>query len=744
MVSRCIILVLLSNLAPATIHGLDSPIALVDPLIGTAGGGQTYPAAGVPFGMTQWTPQTRDGELKCIAPYYFADTKIQGFRGSHFLSGSCTQDYGSVTVMPISGNLRLGAQERASSFSHAQEETSPDRYAVTLNDYQIRAELTGASHSGFMRFVFGRQGRAWILVQSNSRTGDGAMTIDAKRGEIYGFNPARRLYAGQGKLAGFSGYFVVRFDRPFLVGGTWSGPVQRKGATQQAADQGAPGAYVAFDLKAGDVVQVKVGMSFTSLDQARRNLDAEIRGWEFHDVEKQAHAKWNAILDRFQIDEPDLAKQKIFYTALYHAFLLPREFSDVSATYPGFAGEGRIETARRFVYYDDFSIWDTFRAVHPLFTILAPRRELDMVKSLLAKGEQGGFLPIFPAWNSYTSEMVGDHADAVIADAYFKEINAFDIDEAYRLMRRNATEMPKTRAEYQDGRGRRGLESYLKYGYIPLEDSVSDANPNHPNEQVSRTLEYAYDDFLVGEVAQALGKNDDAAMFARRAKNYRYVIDPGTGFARGRHVDGAWDSPFDPAGQYSYITEGIPYQDTFFVPQDMDGLISLLGGPKAFVAKLDGLFAGGYYDQGNEPSHEIAYLYDYAGAAWKTQMHVRQVLDTQYFDRPDGLPGNDDCGQTSAWYIFSALGFYPVTPGLPEYRIGTPLFNAVRIQLPNGKTFHIVAAGASEGKQYIRSAKLNGKPLERPWLTHEEIISGGELVFEMSSQANPDWPVHVP
>lgn len=379
MVSRFIILVLVSSLAPATIHGLDSPIALVDPLIGTAGGGQTYPAAGVPFGMTQWTPQTRDGELKCIAPYYFADTKIQGFRGSHFLSGSCTQDYGSVTVMPISGNLRLGAQERASLFSHAQEETSADRYAVTLNDYQIRAELTGASHSGFMRFVFGRQGRAWILVQSNSRPGDGAVTIDAKRGEIYGFNPVRRLYAGQGKLAGFSGYFVVRFDRPFMVGGTWSGSVQRKGATQQAADAGAPGAYVAFDLKAGDVVQVKVGMSFTSLDQARRNLDAEIPGWGFHDLEKQAHAKWKAVLDRFQIDEPQVTKQKIFYTALYHAFLMPREFSDVSGTYPGFAGEGRIETARSFVYYDDFSLWDTFRAVHPLFTILAPRRELDYV-----------------------------------------------------------------------------------------------------------------------------------------------------------------------------------------------------------------------------------------------------------------------------------------------------------------------------------------------------------------------------
>ena len=744
MVSRCISLVLTLSVVLAGVNGLAGSVALVNPLIGTAGGGQTYPAAGVPFGMTQWVPQTRDGENKCVAPYYFADHKIQGFRGSHFPSGSCTQDYGSVTVMPISGKLRLGAEERASSFSHQEEETSPDRYAVTLNDYQIRAELTGASHSGIMRFVFGRPGRSWILIQSNSKDGDGTVTIDLPRHEIIGHNPVRRLYAGRGKLAGFSGYFVIQFDRPFVMGGTWSGSIRHDGATRQDAVNGAPGAYVGFDLKSGEAAQVKIGMSFTSLDEARRNLQAEIPGWNFHDVEKQAQAKWNAILQTFQIDVPDLARQKIFYTALYHAFLMPREFSDVNGTYPRFAGSDRIETARNFVYYDDFSLWDTFRAVHPLFTLLAPRRDLDMVKSLIVKGEEGGFLPIYPAWNSYTSEMVGDHADAVIADAYFKGIQGFNLQEAYRLMRQNATELPKSRAEYEDGKGRRGLDAYLKYGYIPLEDTLSGANPTHPNEQVTRTLEYAYDDFLVGKVAQALGKNEDASMFAARARNYLNVIDPAVGFARGRHQNGAWDSPFDPAGHYSYITEGLPYQDTFFVPQDVDGLIALLGGPSLFVSKLDGLFAGGYYDQGNEPSHGIAYLYDYAGAAWKTQKHVREILDTQYSDRSDGLPGNDDCGQISAWYIFSALGFYPETPGLPEYRIGTPLFNTIRMHLPNGKIFEVDAAGAAEGKQYIQSLTFNGRSLERPWLTHKEIVSGGKLVFKMSAQPNPNWPPNVP
>ncbi len=734
-----LILSLVSILFPVARAGsAAAPADQANLMIGTSGGGQTYPAAGVPFGMTQWAPQTRAGEQKCMAPYYYADKRIEGIRGSHFMSGSCTQDYGSVTLMPVSGSLKLDAQERASAFSHAEEEAEPYRYAVTLADYGIQAEVTATSHASILRFVFERPGKAWILVQSNSRSGDGSVTIDLERNEIYGFNPVRRLYAGQGELAGFSGWFVVRFDRKFTVGGTWSGSQRMQGGTKQLGTRGAPGAYVSFDLKPGQAVQSKVGVSFTSLDEARRNLDAEIPGWDFQRVENQTRAEWNAALGTIQIDEPDEVKRRIFYTALYHALLLPREFSDVSGSYPGFADEGRIEQARGFKYYDDFSLWDTFRAVHPMFTILDPGRDRDMIRSLILKGEQGGFLPIYPAWNSYTAEMVGDHADAVIADAYMKGIQGFDIQEAYRLMRKNATELPKSEAEYLDGKGRRGLKSYLKYGYIPLEDSVPDHF--HDNEQVTRTLEYAYDDFLVGQMAGALGKQADAAMFARRAQNYRNVIDPTIGFARGRHADGTWASPFDPAGKYSYITEGLPYQDTFFAPQDMGGLLRQVGGQKAFVAKLDGLFAGGYYDQGNEPSHQIAYLYDYTNAAWKTQKHVRQILDSDYFNQPEGLPGNDDAGQISAWYVFSALGFYPVAPGLPEYRIGTPLFNEAAIHLPNGKTFRIVAAGASKGKLYIHSATLNGKPLNRDWISHQEIVAGGELVFRMSSQPNPNWP----
>jgi predicted alpha-1,2-mannosidase len=359
---------------------------------------------------------------------------------------------------------------------------------------------------------------------------------------------------------------------------------------------------------------------------------------------------------------------------------------------------------------------------------------------LIAKGDQGGFLPIYPAWNSYTSEMVGDHAGTVFADAYFKGIRGFDIDEAYRLMKKNATELPTDWALYVDGRGRRGLKSYLKYGFIPLEDTVSDGTLVHPREQVSRTLEYAYDDSVVAEVAKALGHKDDAELFNKHAQNYRNVIDPKTGFARGRHEDGSWDSPFDPTKPYNYITEGLPFQYTFFVPQDLPGLIDLVGGREAFIAKLDALFAGGYYDHGNEPSHHIAYLYDNAGAAWKTQQHVRDVMDKQYSDTPSGLAGNDDAGQMSAWFVMSALGFYPVTPATPIYQIGTPLFDDAVIRLDNGKRLHIRAAGASEGKQYIRSVTLNGIPLNRYWIKHSEIVAGGELFFEMSSKPDLEWP----
>lgn len=696
-----------------------SPTDRVHPLVGTVGEGQTFPSVGVPFGMTGWTPATRDTEAKGVAPYYHADTRLRGFRGSHFLSGSATQDYGSFQILAGHGTLDPGGQPPSSTFTG--ERATPFRYDVTLPELGVEASITGTSRCGLLRFVFKEGGPGWLSVRNNARPGDGATTLDPVRHEITGSNAVRRLYAGAGKRAGFSGYVVVQFDHSFHTGGPLPG--------------GSGTSIVFDDLKPGEAVEVRVGTSFTSVDEARRNLQAEIPGWDFERIAAASKVAWDKALGAVEVrgSEEDQAR---LYTALYHAMLLPRTFSDVSGTYPRFASADAIETARGFTYYDDFSAWDTFRALHPLLTLLDPSRDAEMVQSLIVKGEQGGYLPIFPAWNSYTSEMIGDHDVSIIGDAYLKGIRGFDIDRAYALMRKNATQTPPP-AEYTDGKGRRALASYLRYGYIPLEDTVPDAF--HKNEQVSRTLEYAYDDFILSRVAAALGKREDAKLFATRARNYRNVLDPETRLARGRHADGTWATPFEPSKLATYVTESTPFEYTFFVPQDIPGLVAFEGGAVPFVARLDELFVRHLYVHGNEPGHHIAYLYDYAGAAAKTQARVADILRTQYADRPDGLSGNDDAGQMSAWFVFSALGFYPVTPGIPAYAIGTPLFDDVRLHLPNGKLFHIVVRHRTSGSPYVRSVSLNGKPLDRFWLRHEEIAGGGELVFEMSPTPTP-WP----
>jgi predicted alpha-1,2-mannosidase len=523
------------------------------------------------------------------------------------------------------------------------------------------------------------------------------------------------------------------------VGGTWAGETRYDGGVQQDSSVGTRaaadlGAFVSFGLGDDRTVRVRIGTSFTSIEEARKNLEAEMPDWDFDAAVARARSAWDAALTEVQVggDSPD---RTVFYTALYHAKLLPRIFSDRSGTYPQFAGGEATETAKGFVYYDDYSIWDTFRAVHPLLTILEPERDRDMVQSLIAKGEQGGFLPIFPAWNSYTTEMTGDYAGAIITDAYVKGIRGFDAEAAYRLMRKNATETPGSLDLYKDGRGRRALESYLKYGYIPLQDHVPYAF--HTDEQVSRTLDYAYNDFQVSVLAAALGHRQDAEVFAKRAQNWRNVIDPAVGFARGRNADGTWVSPFDPEKPASYITESTPYVDTFFVLHDIPGLIATLHGPQEFVKKLDGVFSSGAYDQGNEPSHHIAYLYDDAGAPARAQFHVHDIMTRLYLNTTSGLIGNDDAGQMSAWYVMSALGFYPVTPGTPRYSIGTPHFDEMTVRLGSGKRLHIVAHGAEIGKFYIRSVRLNGRLLDRRYLLHSEVIGGGELVFEMSDHPAP-------
>jgi len=724
------------------VHQPVSPLDFVDPLIGTAELGNTYPAVCLPFGLAKWTPQTRAGEHKGMPPYNYEHRRIQGFRWTNFISGSAVPEYGSMTIMALSGDLRIDPEERSSSFSHAREVATPYAYSVLLDDYAIQAEMTATERAGYFRFSYPESETAWVLIQPNNTPravhtpGEAYIRVIPERNEIAGYNPAFRYYMRTGETAGFSGHFVARFSRPIETFGVWDSDGIRAGAGEAS---GQPGAYVRFAKGHGETIEVKIGCSFTSEDQARKNLDAEIPGWDFDAVKAQAKERWHAALAVIEVEGGDEQAKKAFYTALYHALMLPRLASDVDGSHVAFAGS-RVVPGGGFDYYDDYSMWDTYRSEHPLLLLIQPERVRDMIHSLLDKAEQGGWLPIFPAWNNYTSEMIGDHCTSMILDAYAKGFRDFDAERAYFFMKQNAMEIP-SKADWDDGKGRRGLASYLKYGYIPLEDPVLDAF--HHGEQVSRTLEYAYDDFCVGEFARLLGKADDAASFFRRAKNYHNVFDVEAGFVRGRHEDGSWVEPFSPANFYLWLTEATPWIYSFHAPHDMAGIVELMGGPERFVKKLDTFFYEKHYKHDNEPSHNHAFLYNYAQAPWKSQSRVRRVLRTEYLSDPDGLSGNDDSGQMSAWYVLAAMGFYPTCPGMPVYVMTSPLFERVTLHLNpkyyGGKTFTIEARNNSERNKFIQSARLNGEAWNKPWFSHDAIRNGGHLVVEMGPEPNYAW-----
>ena len=686
--------------------------------------------------MTHLTPQTRDGAAKCISPYYHFDDHFQGIRASHWMSGSCTQDYGSFTLMPIAGDLQVRPVDRARPFSHATETATPAYYR--LGGSGVGVEATATARAGILRLRFPANEPSYVVINPNSHQGKGSLEMIPQEGEIIGSNPVYRIYAGQGRPAGFAGYFVARFEQPIAEFGTWLNDSITAGSSAvEAGDSADVGAYVRLDVTPGSVVRVRVGTSFTSIEEARRNLDAEIAGWEFDEVRAEAEDAWNRALGAVEVEGGTATQRRMLYTALYHAMLLPRTFSDASGSYPSFGGGVVTRKSTGFSYYDDFSLWDTFRAVHPLLTLIAPDRSRDMVRSMLAKAEQGGWLPIFPAWNSYTSAMIGDHAVTMIADAHLKGIRGYDEERMYAFMRKNAMEKPTDPAEYADGKGRRALESYLRFSYLPLEEPVNEAF--HKEEQVSRTLEYAFNDFAVAQMAGALGKESDRQIFLERAGNWRNVFDPETRFVRGRYADGSWIEPFDPAERAEFLTEGSAWQYSWFVPHDVAGLIEAMGGRESFLARLDSLFERGLYWHGNEPNHHIAYLYAYAGEPWKVQRRVREIMTAEYDDGPGGLSGNDDSGQLSAWYALSALGFYPVAPGMPYYVLGSPLFERVRLHLAEGQPFTLEAKGVSNENRYIQSATLNDQPFDRSWISHQEMLEGGTLVLRMGPEPNLAW-----
>lgn len=721
----------------------------VDPLIGTdirivqgkdknstEERGQIMPAVGVPHGMTNWVAQTQATEQKCHPPYYYFQDAIQGFRASHWMNGSCTQDYGSVTIMPLCNKLETDPVKRSSSFDHTQEIATPSYYSVDLNDYGIHAELTGLSRAGIMQFSFEQDGDHYIVIEPNSDEGVAFVEVDPEKKEITGYNPVHRIYQGYGKEAGFSGHFVIQLNEEIADYGVWDSTTITSGRKSARGQKHAVGAWVKLASDKPGKTLVKVATSFTSIDNARKNLACEIPGWDFNEVRQASSDTWNQTLGQIAVKGNNEEKVK-FYSALYNAHFLPRTFSDVDGSYPKFNGGGQIMKMDHGTYYCDFSQWDTYRAVHPLFSILNPSRNGDMAHSLVLKGQQGGWLPIFPSWNSYTAAMIGDHCIAMIGDAIIKDAPGFDYEEAYTLMRKNAFEANPDSGSYRDGKGRRAMESYLKYNYVPLEDQVMEAF--HRREQVSRTLEYAYDDFVLSQVAKKLGKTDDYKALIKRAENYRNVIDPETGYARGRHADGTWIEPFDPFASTSFICEGTPYHYTWYVPQDIAGLIRHMGGKERFINRLDTFFEGDYYWHGNEPGHHIAYLFAYAGEPWKTQKWVHDIINREYFTTPDGLSGNDDAGQMSSWLVFSMVGFYPVCPGMPYYVIGSPSFEESVITLENGKKFTIEAKGASEKNIYIQSATLNGQPYDKSYILHKDIMNGGILSFVMGDTPNKEW-----
>lgn len=699
--------------------------------------GQTLPAVLEPNGMNFWTPQTRDSEEKCIAPYYYRDSLFQGFRNSHWIVGGCTQDYGSMTLMPLSGTLRCQAGERATRFSHADEVATPAYYAVSLPDEGIRAELTARSRSAIFRFTYQQAGKAYLVVTPNSDEGQGFVCIDTVNNRIYGYNPVHRIYQGWGQPAGFSGHFVVEFQKKISGYGTFSADSLFEAVSQQTG-RPAVGTYVAFDVAAGEEVLVKAASSFVDADGAQRNLLSEIPHWDFEQTRHELTDIWERRFGLIQVESDDREALSKFYGAFYRSSFLPRTYNDVDGRYPAFAtGKPVMQLAEGHTYYDDYSLWDTYRALHPLVNLITPQRGGEMMQSLVRKYEQGGWMPIFPCWNSYTSAMIGDHGTAALADAWIKGITNFDIEKAYEGMRKNAFDRPATLEEYRNGMGRRALDSYVKYGYIPLEDSVPDAF--HTCEQVSRTLEYAYDDFALAQVAAALGKTDDCRALMERARNYRNIIDPRTGYAQGRHADGTFLNDDNAFRFTRFITEGAPCHYTWYVPQDPYGLMALMGGREVYAAKLDSMFTEGRYWHGNEPCHQVAFMFNYAGQPWKTQQAVRHILDTEYHNTPGGLAGNDDAGQMSAWYVFAAMGFYPVCPGTPYYMLASPSFPVVTLYPEGGRPFTVKAKGASARNIYIQRATLNGRPYTRNYLNHADIVQGGVLELEMGPEPNREW-----
>jgi predicted alpha-1,2-mannosidase len=689
---------------------------------GKIGYGGTMPFVTPPFGMTDWTPQTRQNKLSVVS-YKYEDTTISGFIGTH-QPAIWMGDYGYVTLMPEIGALKTTPDERKLPYSHADEIARPDYYSVLMGagTSKIRTEMTATERCAYLRFTFPAGADAKVVIEASRPGIQGFTKVDAAAQEIYGYNPDR-VDAGLGpfKLPNFKGYFVVQFRKAFRNSGTY-GP-----GMQMPAE--ATGAYASFATAEGELIEARIGTSFISVDQARANLKAEIPAWDFDQVQRKLRATWNEKLERITVEGATKDQQKTVTTALYHALLYPRIFSEYGRYYSAFD-----DTIHKGESYTAYSIWDTFRAEHSLLTLMAPERVPGMINALLQNYQEGGWMPKWPN-PSYTNIMIGTHADSMVAEAVNKHFRGFDYDLAWKAVYKDAMTPPDddTKHRWHDREpatpyeARGGLTYLKQLGYVPTDKT---------DEAASRTLEDSYDDWCVAQVAKALGKTKDYEFFLQRSLNYEHIFNKQTGFMQGKKSDGSWA---DPAEGW---TEGDHWVYTWAVFHDIPGLIDLMGGREKYNALLDQHFSGNHNVHSNEPSHHYGYLYDYSGEAWKTQAKVREIANAEYANLPSGIDGDDDCGQMSAWYLFTALGFYPVNPASGDYMIGSPLFSKMTLKLANGKTFSVTAENNSATNVYIQSATLNGKPLAIPVIRYDDIIAGATLKFVMGPKPSAwaaDW-----
>jgi predicted alpha-1,2-mannosidase len=709
----------------------------VDPFIGTGGHGHTYPGAVLPHGMVQLSPDTRTNGWDACSGYHYDDASIIGFSHTH-LSGTGIGDLGDILFLPYINDLKTvapnGDDKEAvfgSAFSHKKERAIPGYYSVHLDDYNIEVELTATCRAGFHRYTFPDAEKTGLYIDLTRTIHDGRLLAS----ELQAIGDYE--IQGMKQVAGWATnryiYFYARFSEPF----TCTVDENRKDCLQ-------------FGKTAnGKQIMTKVGISFVDCEGAKNNLDTEIKDWDFDAIRAQAQDVWNKELAKIDIETNSDKDRKIFYTALYHTALEPIVASDADGRFRTM--DNRIGRDTAYTNYSVFSLWDTFRALHPLNTVISPADNQAMIRSLIRKYDEGGLLPMWELISNYTGCMIGYHAVSVIVDSYVKCEQDFDIEKAYEACKKSSVyDTVNVSPTINRSILHNNLTPAGKYykntmGYIPA---------NVEKQSVARGLEYAYNDWLIAQLAQKTGNTGDYTRYMELSRNYVNYYDTSAGFMRGRMSDGSWRTPFNPRfsdHNNDDYCEGNAWQWTWFVPHDVDGLAELMGGWEKLILKLDSLFSVsselvgenasadisgliGQYAHGNEPSHQTIYIYSQVGQPYKTQKLVDEVLQTLYFDEPDGLSGNEDCGEMSAWYVLNSMGFYSYCPGIPFYAIGRPLFNDVKINLENGKVFNLRTINNSPANKYIQSAKLNGKALDKLFFSHKELMAGGTLEIIMTDK----------